>query len=212
VKDIGGSFIGLEEALSKAFLPSLFDDAFDDNDPRRKLPTFPVKFAGLAIPNPVISSNPNYKASTLICSHIIAAICGETMFCLLEHKEVIRDVKAVLTTCNNAKHETALNLLSSKLSCDDQRTILRGKELTSLLPFTEHNGIVRIISNNSSLITVGGPGAIVMLLPLIVSGISRWLAGFVISSILGPARTHVVLMIPHIPHILQQESHLRESI
>jgi hypothetical protein len=124
VKDICGSFIGLEEALSKAFLPSLFHDAFDDDDPCRKLATLHVKFAGLAIPNSVISSNPNYKASTLMCSHIIAAICGMATFGSLEHKEVIRDVKAVLTTCNNAKHETALNLLSSKLSCNNRRTIL----------------------------------------------------------------------------------------
>jgi hypothetical protein len=90
----------------------------------QKLATLPVKFAHFAIPNPVISSNPNYEASTLMCSHIITAIRGVTTFRLLEHKEVIRDVKAVLTTCNNARHETALNLLSSKLSCNYRRTIL----------------------------------------------------------------------------------------
>jgi hypothetical protein len=41
-KDGRASFTAVEEALSQAFLPSLFDDIFDDGDPRRKLATLPV--------------------------------------------------------------------------------------------------------------------------------------------------------------------------
>jgi hypothetical protein len=58
VKESGGSFIGIEETLSKAFLPSLFD-----NDLRRKLTTLLVKFSGLAIPDPAVRSKKRPSSS-----------------------------------------------------------------------------------------------------------------------------------------------------
>jgi hypothetical protein len=63
-----------------------------------------------------------------MCSHLLTALRGNIEFRTYEHKEVIREVKAELTTHNNARHETALTALASKLSCDDRRTILLGKE------------------------------------------------------------------------------------
>ena len=112
VKDSGDSFSDVEEAL-QSFPNYLFDDFFDDDDSRQKLATFHVKFAGLAIPGPITSSNPKYEASSLMCSHLIVAIHGTCEFCTWDHKEIIWEVKAELT-CNNARHETALITLASK--------------------------------------------------------------------------------------------------
>jgi hypothetical protein len=137
VKDSRASVTAVEEAISQAFLPSLFDNIFDDGNPRRKLATLPVKFAGLAIPNPITSSHSNHKASTLMCSYLIATLRGNVEFHTYEHKEVIQEVKAELTTRNNARHETVLTALASKLSCNDHRTILQGKatgQWLSVLP------------------------------------------------------------------------------
>jgi hypothetical protein len=41
---------------------------------------------------------------------------------------VISEVKAELNLRNQAKYESAMILLTSKLSCDNRRTILRGQE------------------------------------------------------------------------------------
>jgi hypothetical protein len=63
IKEIGGKFTEIEKAISQAFLPALFGDVLDENDPRLALASLPVKHAGLALPNPVRSSDMNYEAS-----------------------------------------------------------------------------------------------------------------------------------------------------
>jgi hypothetical protein len=112
----------------KTFLPTLFGDQYDKDDPRRALAGLPVKWAGLAIPDPTTLAQPNYEASILLCSHILAAFRGIDVFRSTDHLKVIRDVKAELKLRNAAKSESSLNDLASKMSCDNHRTILRGKE------------------------------------------------------------------------------------
>jgi hypothetical protein len=95
---------------------------------RRALAGLPVKWAGLAIPDPTTSAQPNYEASILLYSHILAAFQGVGVFRSTDHLKVIRDVKAELKLRNAAKSKFSLNGLASKMSCDNRRTILRGKE------------------------------------------------------------------------------------
>jgi hypothetical protein len=52
---------------------------------------------------------------------------------------LLPEVKTELKLCNEAKDESEMTMLTSKLSCDDCRTILRGQETDqwlSLLPWT----------------------------------------------------------------------------
>jgi hypothetical protein len=53
-----------------------------------------------------------------------------------KHKSVIivSEVKTQLKLFNEAKRESEMTLLTSKLSCDDRRTILRGQETGLWLP------------------------------------------------------------------------------
>jgi hypothetical protein len=69
-------FTSIEEAISLSFLPALFSDEYDDDDPCRKLACLPVKHAGLAIPDPTASAKSNYEANILICSHLLATLQG----------------------------------------------------------------------------------------------------------------------------------------
>jgi hypothetical protein len=116
-------------SLSRTFLPTLFEDDYDDDDPRRDISCLPVKWAGLAVPNPTLAADANYEVSTLLCSHILAAFRGVNTFRSAKHKSVISEVKTELKLCNEAKHESSITLLASKLSCGDcSRTILRGQE------------------------------------------------------------------------------------
>jgi hypothetical protein len=70
----------------------------------------------------------------------LAAFRGIDVFRSTDHLKVIRNVKAELKLCNAAKSEFSLNDLALKMSCDNRRTILRGKEtgqwLSVLLPLT----------------------------------------------------------------------------
>ena len=103
-KGIGSEFAVVEQTLANTFLPTLFGDEYDDEDPRRALAALPVKWAGLAIPDPTASAQPNYDASILLCSHILAAFRGADSFRSTDHLKVIREVKAELKLRNAAKH------------------------------------------------------------------------------------------------------------
>ena len=112
---------------------------YNEKDPRRALAALPVKWAGLANPDPTTSAQPNYESSILLCSHILAAFRGVDEFRSTDHTKVIREVKAELKLRNAAKNESCLKDLTSKMSHLNKRTILRGKETgqwLSVLPST----------------------------------------------------------------------------
>jgi hypothetical protein len=133
-KGIGPEFASIRKTLAKTFLPALFGDEYDNSDTRCALAGLPVKWAGLAIPDPTTSAQPNYKASILLYSHIMAAFRGVDVFQLTDHLKVVREVKAKLKLRNAAKSESSLNDLASKMSSNNRRTILRGKETGQWLP------------------------------------------------------------------------------
>jgi hypothetical protein len=62
------------------FLPTLFGVDFDKSNPHSKLSCLPVKWAGLAIPDPTESADPNYEVSVLLCSHMLATFPGIDTF------------------------------------------------------------------------------------------------------------------------------------
>ena len=97
MEGIGPKFASVKQTLAKTFLPTLFGDhEYDGDDPWRALAGLPVKWAGLAIPDPTTSAQPNYEASILPCSHILAAFRGVNVFQSTDHLKVIREVKAEL--------------------------------------------------------------------------------------------------------------------
>jgi hypothetical protein len=79
------------------------------------LPVSPIKWAGLAIPDPTTSAQRNFEAIILLCSHILAAFQGVDVFQSKDHIEVIREVKAELKLRYAAKSESSLDNLASKM-------------------------------------------------------------------------------------------------
>jgi hypothetical protein len=111
---IGEHFHGVEKALATQFLPALFGEslATDDIDPRRLLACLPVKHAGIAIADPTTTSDVLYEASTLVCSHLTAAVRGVKKF----------------------KHSTHMAIRKDTIAEPRKRTIQRyDKELSSIL-------------------------------------------------------------------------------
>jgi hypothetical protein len=64
----------------------------------------------------------------------LAAFRGVDVFRSTDRLKVIWDVKAKLKLRNAAKSESSLNDLASKMSCNNPRTLLRGKETGQWLP------------------------------------------------------------------------------
>jgi hypothetical protein len=80
IPDIGDLFAPVEERLNKHFFPASARWESRHFRVSRELLVLPVKFAGMAIPNPITSAETNYKDSTLICSHLIHALRGQEAF------------------------------------------------------------------------------------------------------------------------------------
>jgi hypothetical protein len=51
-KDCGEKIVEVKKSISRTFLPALFDDEYDDDDPRRQLACLPVKHDGWHCPKP----------------------------------------------------------------------------------------------------------------------------------------------------------------
>jgi hypothetical protein len=66
IDDIGDCFFDVEAGIADIFLPTLYGETLKDCTYRRNLSALPVKFAGLALPDPSASSEGNYEASTLV--------------------------------------------------------------------------------------------------------------------------------------------------
>jgi hypothetical protein len=84
IEDIGDCFFDIEEAITdiSCYQPFM-------GSPCRTVTTIAkLKFAGLVIPDPSATSETNYKASTLVCSHLLAAFRGVESFSSTYHKSV----------------------------------------------------------------------------------------------------------------------------
>jgi hypothetical protein len=86
-KDSAMSFFDVEMALHHDFLPALFREEKVD-DAIRQLSSLPVKKAGLAIPNPMTTTESNWTSSTVICGHPVAAIRGRVDFQSADHQQI----------------------------------------------------------------------------------------------------------------------------
>jgi hypothetical protein len=77
----------VEQALHHDFLPACFgEDKVDDAI--RQPSSLPVKKAGITIPNPMTSAKLNWTSSTIICSHLVAAIQGRVEFRSADHQQI----------------------------------------------------------------------------------------------------------------------------
>jgi hypothetical protein len=120
VPGIGDKFSGVEQAILDDFLPALFDDKICETNKCHALAGLPVKHAGLALPNHTTLVDSNFEASTLVCSHLIAAFRGVKEFQLEEHESVQRSVQAELAARPKTQLNETLASIPTRLPCDTQ--------------------------------------------------------------------------------------------
>jgi hypothetical protein len=124
VKGIGDDFSENEKSIDDLFLPALFSDKLEDHDARHFLRKLPMKFSGLGLPDPAASSKSNLEASTLVCSHLLAAFRSLETFSPAKHQSVRQTVMAELKVRRTALNKSTLDSLLKDLDCDTRRTLL----------------------------------------------------------------------------------------
>jgi hypothetical protein len=129
VEGASNLFQPLEEKLATAFLPALFGEHSIEDTHRRLLAALPVKFAGLAIPNPVATADSNYKTSTLVCGHLVQAVNpnNDVKFSQVDHISTRKTVMAEVRDRKTKENEASLTAALSSVDADTRRTILRAK-------------------------------------------------------------------------------------
>jgi hypothetical protein len=125
IDDIGGCFSDIKEVIADVFLLALHGESLQDcTNWRHNLAALPVKSAGLAIPGPSATSVSNYKAITLVYSHLLAAFKGTESLSSTDHKSVRTMVMAELKLCRTEKLDSTLTTILEGLDCNTCRTIL----------------------------------------------------------------------------------------
>jgi hypothetical protein len=115
-------------SLQQEFLPALFSNVLANGLPGH-LACLPVKKAGLAIPNPTLSTELNWTASTVICGHLIVVIWGQEVFWLADHSAIMAAGKAETRACHLSEFQDKLDLILNNLPSNGRsRTIKRGEQ------------------------------------------------------------------------------------
>jgi hypothetical protein len=122
IEGIRDSFTPIGEAIFNLFLPALFGNLLECNY-RCKLAELPVKSTNLALPNPTGTSDSCYKASTLMCSHLLEAFRGAAYFSFADHQSVRVSVTAERKSCRTELNPGTLDSILIEIDCKYCRTI-----------------------------------------------------------------------------------------
>ena len=136
VPGIDPLFDPVETALMEEFLPAIYGEQVTETV--RSLAALPVKCAGLAITNPVKTSPENYKASTLVCSHLSQAIQGKAEYCEHLHSSTARASSVASSARRKDAAEDSLTAILKSLPLTDgkpraKRIVARGRETGAYL-------------------------------------------------------------------------------
>jgi hypothetical protein len=124
---LGEEFHDIERALNKKFLPALFGIE-KVSDTKRQLACLPVKHSGLALPNSTTAAESNWKASTLVCGHLIAALRGRTDFRSADHANTMAQGKVVIRKRSQEACGKSVETILSTSPDGKSRTIRHGTE------------------------------------------------------------------------------------
>ena len=124
---ISTEFQAVESSLKDDFLPALLGQS-KVGQPLRDLLALPVKHAGIAIPNPTTSAGGNFRASTIVCGHLVASLRKRATFNGAEHTSVIKEGRAAMRLCRAAVDDSELTRLLRNLPQEKRRIIERGRQ------------------------------------------------------------------------------------
>jgi hypothetical protein len=88
----------VERAISQSFLPALFGDKYDNDNPQHSLacPRPPSSMPAWQYQIPPNPLNPTMRQALWLALHLVLALKGVVKFCSSDHLEVIRSVRIEL--------------------------------------------------------------------------------------------------------------------
>jgi hypothetical protein len=92
---ISTEFQAVESSLKDDFFNALLGQS-KVGQPLRNLVALPVKHAGIAMPNPTARAGGNFRASTIVCGHLVASLRKRAMFNGIEHTSVIKEGQSAM--------------------------------------------------------------------------------------------------------------------
>lgn len=102
----------------KKFLRSLFETEI--NEDIDLLSELPVKFGGLAFPNPTKTFQSNREASALVTSHLHSAIMGTEVFAPGTHVLIRAESRNALERKHKDEYEKSFATITSKMEPQDK--------------------------------------------------------------------------------------------
>ena len=111
VGDFGNAFDPIESAISSTFLPALFDTPHAIPPDLRTLTSFPVKKAGIGLPNPTTTrhSHTSSKECTSVLTN--ALLTGEGWH-INDHQNAMHCGRVDARLRNSSAHKATLDLLT----------------------------------------------------------------------------------------------------
>ena len=124
IPDVAHLFLPVESAIAEHFVPTIYGEKVSESV--RMLSSLPVRCTGIAITNPVTTSQTNYESSTLVCSHLIQAIQGKSEFLAMSHNGCLLSRFFSAAMRKDDADEQRRLLLETLPNPRDQRAIERG--------------------------------------------------------------------------------------
>lgn len=128
IPGIENEFGPLQEAIRNHFIPALTGRPdLPADSPVSLLAHLPVRCSGLGIMDPTKTATKNYKASTVICTHLIAAIRGKHEFRIADHSISVRESKTELRNQHMDACKKEFETLTADMPHAVKRTMERGQ-------------------------------------------------------------------------------------
>lgn len=137
VPSVSDQFGPVEDALREAFLPALFgEDSPDTTDALRDLICFPVRFAGLGVPDPVASAEQHFRNSVEATAQISASLRQGEQLDALGYGQVSVQLTRQRKKAHEKELEAALEAHMATADAQTARRMRRSKDTGSWLTTT----------------------------------------------------------------------------
>ncbi len=127
VPNCGPQFAPLEEAIAEKFLPKLFGVEVSIQD--RGLYELPIRFAGLGIPNPVITADAAHQTSRKCAEYLATSIRNQaTSFDVGAHRACVQVNRQEARSERQKELQGDFTSLADKLPAEKRRTVRRAMD------------------------------------------------------------------------------------
>ena len=129
VPECGPAFEPVEESLRETFLPSLFGTEISETE--RRLFQLPVKFSGLGIRDPTLTSTSAHQTSIQATRHLVSAIKGTCEFDIGIHHDSVSSARFQARKARHEENKRLFDSVVAQFGESTQRALNRAKDFST---------------------------------------------------------------------------------